>query len=50
MSKTRCTKKGGTLKEACRAIFACVIKGQRNEYYTYECEICGKHHITTNPK
>lgn len=51
MPKPRCTKKGGTLKQACQAIFRCVLEnpGHKNEWYVYSCE-CGKFHITNNPK
>jgi hypothetical protein len=44
--KQKCTKPGGTLREAVREIFRCLQPGYKLEYY--ECE-CGQYHITENP-
>lgn len=49
MKKSRCTKKGGTLKEACRAIFACVVPGKPNNWFVEECKICKQWHIIGEP-
>jgi len=47
--KVKCTKQGGTMKDAIRAIFKIVEPGVNNPWYCYECE-CGKWHVTNNPK
>lgn len=48
----KCTKKGGTLKQACQAIFKLAIEhpGLKNEWYVFQCDKCNKFHITGNPK
>lgn len=43
--KAKCKKRGGTLKEACRAVFEA-----GGGYFVEECKICGKWHIITEPK
>lgn len=42
---SRCKEKGGTLKEAVRAVFKFGVTGHRNEWYVEECVVCGKWHI-----
>tara|TARA_Y100000361_G_C10939562_1_gene228061 strand:+ start:191 stop:337 length:147 start_codon:yes stop_codon:yes gene_type:complete len=46
MAKRKCKKKGGTFKEACRAIFKAGCGG----WVTYQCETCKKWHIMMMPK
>lgn len=48
--KSKCHLKGGTLKEACCAIFACVRPGFINPWFTYQCEKCNQYHIIKEPK
>ena len=44
--KTKCKRKGGTLKEAVRAIFAAGCGG----WIAEECKVCGQWHIIGEPK
>lgn len=39
---SRCKLKGGSLKEAVRAIFKFGEAGKRNEWYVYTCDLCGR--------
>lgn len=50
MSKSKCTKRGGTLQEACKAIFECVVPGKPNNWFTYQCQKCDQYHIISEPK
>jgi hypothetical protein len=50
MKKNNCTKKGETLAEACKAIFACVEQGRVNPWFCYQCEKCNQYHICKEPK
>jgi hypothetical protein len=47
MPKSKCTRKGGSFRDAVRAIFTAVEPGVRNDWFTYECPVCGKHHIAS---
>lgn len=50
MKTKPCKIRGGTLAEACKAIFACVEPGHVNPWFCYCCEKCGQYHITKEPK
>jgi rRNA maturation protein Nop10 len=45
MRTKKCHKKGGTLKEACRAVFK-----SGGGWFVEECKVCGKYHIIGEPK
>jgi hypothetical protein len=42
--KKKCKKKGGTLKEACRAVFKA-----GGGWFVEECRVCGLWHIIGEP-